>query len=552
MSALDWLVVFVLNAGVIAYGFYLARGTRTSVDWFLGARALPWWAVGISMFATNIDNADLVSVAGATSKEGIHIFTAHALGSVSGGILAAFFIVPIMYRAGLYTNAEYLEVRFGKATRVFSALIQIQYRTAMLGLMTWAIFLLLTGLVGLTEAQAWGLIVALVVLAAIYTAWGGLKSVVLTDAIQGIIMIAGTIVIFGAVWQAVGGWSGMVAALDAIGPDHPEIGRPAEDLAHVGRYRGDSGQTSPYLVALGWIIVVSGYWTVNHTQTMRLMGTRSLWDMKMAALFGTALSMPVMFASISLGVFGRALFPDFAPADQMYPHLADRFLVPGLKGLVVAGMIAAAISTFDSIGSALSAVFTRDIYARLIVRGGDDAHYLRAGRWATLGILAIGFAYVPFIRMKLTMMEAFMTLVPVFVTPLFTVYLAGAFTRAHRKSGLIGLLGGGLYGVVAFMDREIYDVAWLPAWFTGRWEAFVWSMLFTGGAMAVATLVLGRHAADAEPEPDSEGWLQRSRTELPPMKEHPFRDRVPGLLRPEWIAGALLAAGTYIIFVLLW
>jgi len=135
MTWFDWLIVLSLNAAIIGYGLYLARGTETSSQWFLGARALPWWAVGLSMFATNVDNADLVGVTGATFTEGLHIISVYALGSAAGGILAAFFVTPAIYRAGFYTNAEYLEARFGPAARLLSALIQIQYRSSMLGMM---------------------------------------------------------------------------------------------------------------------------------------------------------------------------------------------------------------------------------------------------------------------------------------------------------------------------------------------------------------------------------------------------------------------------------
>ncbi|HUG67123.1 MAG TPA: hypothetical protein VMM76_05205 [Pirellulaceae bacterium] len=101
MTYIDWLIVFVINGAVIAYGIYLARGTDTSSEWFLGGRTLPWWAVGLSMFATNVDNADIVGVTGSTFKEGIHIISVYAVGSVAGGILAAFFVVPKMSSAAV-------------------------------------------------------------------------------------------------------------------------------------------------------------------------------------------------------------------------------------------------------------------------------------------------------------------------------------------------------------------------------------------------------------------------------------------------------------------
>ncbi len=549
MTAIDWLIVLILNGGVIAYGIWLARGIRTSGEWFLGKRALAWWAVGLSMLATNVDNADLVSLTGTTYKEGLHIITVHTFGAAVGGILAAFVIVPAMYRSGLYTNAEYLESRYGLSTRVLSALIQIQYRSSMLGLMIWSVYLLLTGLVGLTPGPAWTLIVAMVIFSALYTAWGGLRSVALTDACQGVIMLIAMAVIFSAVWNAGGGWTAMIDKLQTVPASG---GAPSADLPHIGRYHGDSGTTPSVVIILGWVIIAAGYWIVNHTQTMRLLGSRSLWDMKMAAVFGVALSMPIMVGCATLGVFGRALYPEFAQPDRLYPLMADTYLGAGLKGFVVAGIVAAAISTFDSMGSALSAVFTRDIYARLIRPDEEDAHYLRVSRWATVVILALGFAYIPFISGKDTMLKAFLTLIPVFVTPLFTLYVAGVFTRAHPRAGITGILVGALYGLLALYDREITNVGWLPDWLTGRWEALPWSMLFTAAGIAVATLVWGRATDDKPDAPGAAGWLARSRAELPPLLEKPDASHAPGWAKPEWFAAALVAFTGWLVFGFFW
>lgn len=514
MTTLDWLIVLLVNGSIIVYGLYLARGTHTSSEWFLAARALPWWAVGLSMFATNVDNADLVGVTGMTFTEGIHVISVYAVGSALGGILAGYYIVPAISRRGFYTNAEYLEARFGPSARVLSALIQIQYRTSMLGMMIWSTYLVLTRLVDISPGRAWGLIVVLVVLSGLYTAWGGLKSVVWTDCAQGIVMIVAGVVIFATVYEAIGGWSALKSTLEAR---DAEAGTRTADLMHIGRYRGDHNAVSPYVILLGWTVIGSGYWTVNHTQTMRLMGARSLRDMRYAALFGVLLSMPIMIVSACLGVFAHGIdgFQAMESADELYPLLANRFLGPGLKGLVVAGVVAAVVSTFDSMGSALSAIFTRDVYARLIARDQSDAHYVLVGRLATAGVLLIGFAYLPFIWKQEHMLKAFTTLIPVFVTPLFTIYIVGVFTRVHRRSGIIGLAVGGLYGVVALVDRQFWDVAALPPWFTERWVALLWSIAFTLLPMLAVTAVLGREPAAAEERWHEQGWLERSREALP-------------------------------------
>jgi SSS family solute:Na+ symporter len=501
------------------------------------------------MFATNVDNADLVGVTGETYRNGLHIISVYALGSAAGGILAAFFLTPAIYRAGFYTNAEYLEARFGPVARAVSALIQIQYRSSMLGMMIWSAHLLLTRLVGLSDLMAWIMIVVLVILAGMYTAWGGLRSVVWTDTAQGIVMMVASIVIFVAVWQAVDGWSGMTQALQNSG---------REDMVHIGRYQGgdEDHPISPWVVVLAWTIVGCGYWTVNHTQTMRLMGARSIWDMKMAAIWGVAISFPIMVVSATLGVFARAIpaLSNIADdqVDTIYPALASQFLVPGLKGIVVAGVLAAVVSTFDSMGSALSAIFTRDIYARFLVRDRDDRHYLRVGRIATVGVLALGFLYLPFIWKQEGIIKAFTTLIPVFVTPLFTVYMLGVLTRVHRRSGIVGLLVGSAYGVLALVDREFYDMPSLPFWLTSKWPAFCWSLLITTITMAVTTLVLGRDKGDTTTWSEDKGWLRRSREELPKLIEHPFAGEVPAYLQPRWAAALLMIAAGYATFVLFW
>lgn len=547
MTWIDWLIVLLLNGSVIVYGLVIGRGAKTSGDWFLGRRSLAWWAIGLSMFATNVDNADLVSLTGTTYNEGLHIIMVHTLGGLLGASFAAFFLVPAMARSGQFTNAEYLESRFGPATRVLSALIQIQYRSSMLGLMIWSLYLLFTGLLGLDDLIAWALIVALVVFAAIYTSMGGLKSVVMTDAFQGIIMFFAMAVIFVAVWNAAGGWSQMGKSLEGMFIDQT---KPAADLMHMGRYRGDHDDASPLVVAIGWLIIACGYWSVNHSQTMRLAGSRSLWDMKMAAIFGAAISMPIMVGCASLGLFGRALFPEFDAPDQLYPHMADQYLGVGMKGIVVAGIVAAAISTFDSMGSSLSALFTRDIYARLIANDRDDAHYVKVSRAATVVILALGFVYVPFIGTKETMLQAFLTLIPVFVTPLFTIYLIGIFTSAHPRSGIIGIIAGAIYGVIALLDREVNDVAWLASWFTGRWAALLWAMVITAVAACVATVVLGQQTTDRSHS--TSGWLQTSSASLKTIPDHPFDRQPPRWLHPETLAAILIVMTSFILFTFFW
>lgn len=557
MSLLDWFIVFILNGSVIAFGFYLARNTKSSSDWFLGGRSLPWWGLGLSIFATSVDNADAVSLTGYAYNHGMHIITVFTLASVCGAILASFFVVPVLYRGGFFTNAEYLESRYGKSIRTISALIQIQYRTCMLGLMIWSIFLMLRGILDFSPLQCWALIVVLVIFTAAYTTWGGLTSVVWTDALQSLIMMAGGIAIFCAVWSASGGWN---ATVEKLSQSTDTNGQPLINWLHIGQFQ-DNPATSPYLIVIGWTIIGLGYYTVNHTQTMRLMGARSLWDMKMATLLGCFLIMPIMVGTALMGVMGRVIVPEFtvhSGADQLFPYFANEFLAPGLKGLVVAGILSAAISTFDSIGSALSALFTRDIYARWICTSQTEKHYLKVTRWATVGILLMGFLYIPFIIRYDNMISALKTIIPIFVTPLFTIYLLGVLTRVPRESGLVGLIAGSCFGLIGFIDRELYDFNSISPYLSGKSYAFPASMIVTSLAMYAAALKWGWFNKDSIPEanlpdvPQKHDWLTESRQELKEIKLSPFKKPVPQYLNPNWYAIVLIAISFWIVFGFFW
>ncbi|QDU79520.1 Sodium/glucose cotransporter [Polystyrenella longa] len=571
MTLWDWLIVLVLNGAIIGYGFYLSRKTTSGSEWFLAGRSLPWWGLGLSIVATAIDNADLVSVTGHVYNNGIHILTVFTIATALGCCLSAFLIVPWMYKLGCYTNAEFLEYRFGKSLRLFSALIQIQYRTAILGLMVWSFYLMLIGMVGLEPTMAWALIVLLVLLTAAYTVWGGLASVVWTDALQSLIIFAGSVCIFVSVWNAVGGWDGLREKLATLPDpqwvqekgwvgskeDAPPEGAESQQLEnwiHMGEFVDPADNTHPFGIMLGWTIIGVGYYTVNHTQTMRLMGARSLWDMKMASIFGAALGIPLMLTVMLLGLFGRVLYPDFTAgdmkADALFPILANDFLTMGLKGLVMAGIVSATVSTFDSMGSALSALFTRDIYARWLRPGQSEAHYLKAGRIATIGVLMLGFLYIPYIISYRNMIDATQALVSVFVTPLFAIYLMGTLTSVPKQGGLVGLIVGGTFGMCCFLQRQDWLESLigteLPEIMVNRWYVYVWSMGLTAGSMSLTYLFW-------KPQPVSELINDTVlHSELPPVLEHPFSKPVPVWLQPRWYALVLILFNVWFTFYFFW
>ena len=144
MHLIDWLVVVLLNGSIILFALFWGRDTKTSVDWFLARRSLPWWIVGLSMYATAIDASDMVADSGGAYHFGMSLFVINWVGVVVGWLFMSQWIALSMYRAGMYTNAEYLEARFTPSARIVSAVIQVLYRTVVMGIISTTVFLTLT------------------------------------------------------------------------------------------------------------------------------------------------------------------------------------------------------------------------------------------------------------------------------------------------------------------------------------------------------------------------------------------------------------------------
>ena len=601
MNSLEWTLVALTNGAIIAFGFWYSRGNQSSVDWFLGGRSLPWWLIGLSMYATAIDSSDLVADSGFTYRIGMAYFVANWVGILVGWGLASHFVFLPMYRAGMYTNAEYLEARFGVGVRMLCALIQVQYRTLVLGIMGETLYLTLHVVGGWDPFSAWSGVVAIAALAAFYTTVGGLRGVAVTDALQFVVMTLAAVIIWLFVWDKVGGWQGIETRLaeenvalpaEMLHIGHENVERvevavlPPEtdsDLSREERLRrrlllggelqrndedaaGDAAspvvivrRTPAWLVSLAFVIMGIGYSIVNHTQSMRMFGARNEWHLKMSVVVAGLVMLTMSFFNLTMGIMGRALYPDQTVLpdgrqDAIYPYLVSQFETVGLKGLVVAGILAASFSTYDSIGSSLSALVTRDVYARLLRSDADDRHYLRVGQWLVPVIIAISFLYLPFLKSGMLMF--YLELTSAFVTPLLTLFLMGALTRVHRSSGAIGLAVGAGYGVFrlfAFPIAEWYGVAVLPAWAANTYAAYPISIALTSGSMVLVSLFRGWLPAEATLRSESTSWLRSSQEALQTISAQASgRETGAAGWLPTLLTLGVVGIGFYLSYVVFW
>src|SRR5437762_5156829 len=181
MTALDWLLVVVINLGIVIYGVVMIRSKDQTFDYFLAAKTLPWWAIGLSAFGTAVDTGDYVAVAGGAYRFGISQLAFWWLGLAVGWFVLSFFVMQAMYRTGMYTNAEWLEFRFGPATRVLAVFINLQSRTNVLGNIYFSAFLVLSVVAGIPPGGAWAGVVGAAVTALLFIWTGGLRPDVVND-----------------------------------------------------------------------------------------------------------------------------------------------------------------------------------------------------------------------------------------------------------------------------------------------------------------------------------------------------------------------------------
>lgn len=565
MTLLDWALVIGINVAIVLYGVFFVKSKGSAFDWFLASQSLPWWAIGLSAFGTAVDIGDYTAVAGGSYRFGISQLSQWWLGIAIGWFLVSFFVIVPAYRCGVFTNAEWLEFRFGPLARVLAVIVNTISRANVTGNMYYSMFLVLNIVGGVTDTVAWTVVVAVAILTVLYIVTGGLRSDVITDVIQSVFMIIASLLLFLFVWNSLGGWGGAAQKLASIDPNLPG------QLLHVGGY---SPGVPAIVVVISFIVTLTTYVAINQYEWIRFLGARSEWDMRMGAVLAAVVTSIVVFFNLVMGPLGKADFPDLRVVDQIYPLLINKYLGPGLVGLVVAGMLAAAFSTFDSIGVGISSLWVRDIYARFINRHADDAHYTFVGRLMVPFILALGFLFAPFLGGG--MLAFYLRLVGAIQVPLMTTIVMGALTTVRREAGIWGLLAGLAFGLVS-----IFGEGQLPPIITSTWWAFIWNILIPVVVMLVVSKGLDLLRGPA-PVSDYIGlvyahsghieqgmhsvinrrlaaiggtWLEKTLDEFEARPRYPFplpKGGLPLYQRPGVLAIAYLIVFGFLIFVVLW
>ena len=449
---LDAITVGLYLAGMLGIGAYCARRGSSAETYFVGQRNFPGWVVALSMLGTIVSSTTFLALPAAAYVLDWRQLTVNLVVPFVA-IVAVIFFIPFFRRAGLTSAFEYLGDRFGQPARLYGA---IGFIFLQLIRVAQVLFLVSLPLQFLTGAPIGWVIAGGALFVALYTIAGGMEAVVWAGVVQALIMLVGGILCLGFV---VGQLPGGLAQIIEVGQEHRKFS--------LGSMDWDPHQRTFWTVAIlglvNWLNIYSG----EQTLVQRYVSSKSLWEARKATLMFSGIAVPMwtmfFFIGTSLFVFFQVL-PDARVGqlqpDQVLPYFVLTHVPAGLAGLVIAAVIAAAMSSLDSGVNSISTVVVIDLLKPHLAPGRSDAFYLKAARWvAGAAIIAMAFGAFSFSQMKKeSMNDVSLIVFSVLGGAITGLYMLGFFTRrVDGRSANIALviaiafniyLGLGLLGLL--------------------------------------------------------------------------------------------------------
>jgi SSS family solute:Na+ symporter len=474
LSALDIGVMVFYAIAIIAYGLY--KGKReSSEEYFLGGRSMTWPIVGISLFAANISSSTLVGLAGDAYKTNVHVFNYEWLAVVVLIIFAIFFM-PFYIKSQVYTMPEFLERRYDSRSRYYFSFITLIGNVIVDTAAGLYVGMLVLKLV-FPEMETWQIIMILAVAAAAYTIPGGLSSVIHTEVIQAILLVIGSCILTYYCYDAVGGWDALLAKLTEMKGTPPVMDKTTDEIFSLVRpigsvdYEGNEFMSWRGLL-FGAPILGFYFWANNQFMVQRVLSAKDLNHGRWGALFAGFLKLPVLFIMVLPGVFAIVMFSDldltalnYNDCDNLadcpnmtYPVLLFQLLPSGLLGLVLAGLLAAMMSSVSATFNSASTLITMDF----IQKARPDMtskELVRAGQISTIVLVVLAAAWAPQIERFGSLFQYLQLVLAFICPPVVAVFVLGLFWKRASANGAFAALMVGFSIAIFLLLSNIYDIS---------------------------------------------------------------------------------------------
>ncbi len=512
MQLIDWIVVaayFCLLVGIV---WWSSRRQRNPQDYFLAGREIGWFVVGCSLLASNIGSEHIVGLAGSGANQGMAM--AHWELHAWVMIILAWVFVPFYYRSGVFTMPEFLERRFDARARWMLSIVSlVAYVFTKVSVTVYAgaiVFqTLLPDTFGTPQNAFWIGAITTVVLTGIYTILGGLRAVVYTEVAQTGLLLTGSlfVTIFGL--SQLGGWGELKITL-------------SDQADQFALWRPLSDPDFPWLgVLIASPVIGIWYWCTDQYIVQRTLAARNLQQARRGALFGGFLKVLPVFLFLVPGMIGFALHdkglieipldPNTGElrGDSVFPAMVATLLPEGLRGIVVAGLMSALMSSLASLFNSCATLFTMDIYKKLRPNR-PDKELVTVGRLATSVVVVLGLLWI-FVMPWVSQGGLYVYLQSVqgyLAPPITAVFLLGLFfKRINSRGAILGLSIGFFLGmfklvVQALVGGEIIADAGFFGWLGNYLFLYYSGLLFF---VSVIIVIVGSLTSPAQDEKSIEG-----------------------------------------------
>lgn len=454
LAPLDWIIVglyFAVVFGVAVWSSRTEATRETSAGYFLAGRNVGWFVVGASLFASNIGSEHLIGLAGTGAASGVVVAQFEVLASFIL-LLLGWVFVPFYLKSGVFTMPEFLERRYSVGARRYLAAVSIiGYVLTKISVTVAAGGIVFESLMGI---DFWTGAIIIVIATGVYTIIGGLRAVLYTDMMQMFVLLGGSIIVTVAGLSAVGGWDALAAQ---AGPGFMDMWKPINHPSFP--WTG---------IVFGAPILGVWYWCTDQFIVQRVLSARNETEARRGTIFAGFLKLLPLFIFVIPGIIAYVLVQQgrlsLEHPDEALPTLVGVLLPVGLRGVVVAGLLAALMSSLSSVFNSCSTLITWDVY-REIYPQASERRLVWVGQISTAVMVGFGLLWIPLIQLVSGQLYTYIQSVQAYISPpIAAVFLLGIlWRRLNARGALASLITGfvlGMARLVAEINQGALD-GWL-------------------------------------------------------------------------------------------
>jgi SSS family solute:Na+ symporter len=467
LSWVDYLMLAIYFAMVIAIAFIARSRVKTSMDFFLSGRSMPAWITGLAFVSANLGATEILGMAANGAQIGLSTLHYYLIGAVPAMVFLGLVLMPFYYGSKVRSVPEFMLRRFGKPAHVANSIAFAVSNVLIAGINLYAMAIVIEAMLGWPE---WFAIIVSGGFVLIYITLGGLSSAIYNEVMQFFVIVAGLVPLTIVGLNRVHGWGGLMDAFKKTDSVKQLSTWAGTGIGHVTNPIG--ADWLAIVLGLGFVLSF-GYWTTNFTEVQRAFSAKNMSAARRTPLIGAFPKLFIPFIVVIPGLIAAATFGNQLSAtaeagkltyNDVIPKLIQLYLPTGVLGIAVTGLLASFMAGMAANVSSFNTVFTYDIWQRYIKKARSDGYYLKTGRWVTVVGVFIGIATAFIAAQAANIMTYLQTLFSFFNAPLFGVFILGLIWKkmtptAAFVSYLAGIAAPAVVYTAYLMNTKLFATA---------------------------------------------------------------------------------------------